>query len=612
MAAALAFRGPDATHITTQPGAGFVFTFLRTGPAPQSPQQPATIDGRVWLIGAVRLDGRDDLRRKLEQHGASLPPAATDEQLLLHAVSQFGVESLPELNGDFSFVLWNPADRRFHGFRDLTGARPFFYANIGGKLCFTNTIQAILANPGVSRTAYDQQFIADFLLGSPHHDQDRTIYTDVRRLPPGQLLEFSSQGLLARRIANFPIEDLLSFHRDEEIVEEFRRLFMQAVSHRLPDANTSILLSGGLDSTSIAAAVVSLRRKASASAPINFYGLCVDFRPLFDDTEGEYASRFAQALGIPLQMVHSGDVLPFAGWDDAVSLLPEPPLDPYSLLYLSYRQRLSCKSRVVLSGDGGDEVLRLQAAPYLRFLARRRGLFFASSTLARWTFSHRMLPPLGFGVRSGLLRAFGHEPPHLAFPPWLAPDFERRQRISDRWLQINAPPPSLHPFNPKAYHALNSGLFGEVQELCDPVCTGVPQETRNPFLDRRLCRFLLRIPIIPWAMHKHLLRVSQNGILPEEIRLRPKAPVSKDPLILHVASRRWDPVPSEAPSAILDNLLDWSQMRESLSRSLDHSLYSHLRPVSLSRWLNAVERPSRIQYSQARTSAYDNRTQSTC
>ena len=90
-------------------------------------------------------------------------------------------------------------------------------------------------------------------------------------------------------------------------------------------------------------------------------------------------------------------------------------------------------------------------------------------------------------------------------------------------------PPSLHPFNPKAYHALNSGLFGEVEELCDPCWTRVPLETRNPFLDRRLCRFLLRIPAIPWAMHKHLLRKSQAGILPEEILLgrkpRPSRPV---------------------------------------------------------------------------------------
>jgi asparagine synthase (glutamine-hydrolysing) len=217
---------------------------LKTGPAPQSPQQPATLDNRLWLIGNVRLDGRDDLRRKLEQHGASLPPTVTDEDLTLHFVSQFGVESLPELDGDFSFVLWNSSDRTLHGFRDLTGARPFFYSFHEGKFSFSNTLQALLADPDVSRDNYNQQFIADFLLRSPHHDPDRRIYTDVRRLAPGHLLQFSPEGFSIRRIANFPVEDLLRFTRDIEVVEEFRRLFTQAVRERLPQSNTAMFLSG--------------------------------------------------------------------------------------------------------------------------------------------------------------------------------------------------------------------------------------------------------------------------------------------------------------------------------------------------------------------------------
>src|SRR5207253_271880 len=258
MAAALTFRGPDATHVTTQPGAGLVFTFLKTGPAPQSSQQPCTLDGRTWLIGDVRLDGRDDLRRKLEQHGARIPPTATDEEVLLHAMSQLGVESLPDLDADLSFVLWNPCEHQLLAFRDLTGARPFFYSLRGGKVYFSNTIQALLVDADLSRKEYDQQFIADFLLGSPHHDQDRTIYPAIKRLPAGRLLQCSPKDFSVHRIANFPIEDLLKFNRDEEVVEEFRRLFTQAVRERLPKSNTSILLSGGLDSTSIAASVVSL------------------------------------------------------------------------------------------------------------------------------------------------------------------------------------------------------------------------------------------------------------------------------------------------------------------------------------------------------------------
>src|SRR5260370_6068818 len=78
MAARLAFRGPDATQIWSRAGAGFCFTLLRTGPAHQSAEQPCTLDGRLWLLGDVRLDGREDLRRQLEQAGESLPSDVTD------------------------------------------------------------------------------------------------------------------------------------------------------------------------------------------------------------------------------------------------------------------------------------------------------------------------------------------------------------------------------------------------------------------------------------------------------------------------------------------------------------------------------------------------------
>src|SRR5271168_3063128 len=77
MAEALAFRGPDATQIWLRPGAGFCFTLLRTGPSPQVGTQPYSLDGRVWLLGDVRLDGREELRRRLEQHGERISADAT-------------------------------------------------------------------------------------------------------------------------------------------------------------------------------------------------------------------------------------------------------------------------------------------------------------------------------------------------------------------------------------------------------------------------------------------------------------------------------------------------------------------------------------------------------
>jgi len=595
MAQAIVFRGPDALQQTQLGDASLAFSFLRTGPVTQESSQPCTVDGGTWFLGDVRCDGRDDLKIRLAQHGVPLPDTASSEQLILHAFLKFGTAVLPELHGDFSFVLWKPSERRLLAFRDLTGARPFFYSYRSGVFCFSNTLQALFCHPSVSRRDYDEQSIGDFLLGLPHHDPQKSIYRDIRRLPPGYLLEFSPEGFSVRRIAHLPVEDLLQLGDEREVIAEFRELFTQAVGDRLPESDTSILLSGGLDSTSIAAAVVSLRKLSDAASSPKLHALCVDFQPLFEDMEGHYASRFAEAFGIPLDLVHSGDCLPFGSWDTLASSLPEPLTDPYSLLYLSYRKKLSRKARVLLSGDGGDEVLRLQAAPYLRYLLRRHGPLAALGPLARWMLSHRALPPLGFGLRSGFLRLFGHKPAELMYPPWFDPGFERSCSLSERWAQMCSPPPAVHPFNPKAYHALNDGLFGDVQEFCDPVWTGVPQETRNPFLDRRLCRFLLRIPVIPWAMNKELIRASQVGVLPEEIRLRLKTPVRQDPLVLHVASGRWNPVPAEAPATLVESAVNWRALVKSLERASGTDLYVHLRPVALSTWLNAVEKDGGIK-----------------
>src|SRR5215470_4086684 len=85
MAERLAFRGPDGTSVETLGAAGFSFTFARTGPAPQSGELPITVDGRHWLLGDVRLDGREELSRRLHTSRESLAASRTDEELALLA-----------------------------------------------------------------------------------------------------------------------------------------------------------------------------------------------------------------------------------------------------------------------------------------------------------------------------------------------------------------------------------------------------------------------------------------------------------------------------------------------------------------------------------------------
>ena len=594
MAEAIAFRGPDAQQQVSRDGASFAFSLLTTGPAPQAAEQPVTLNGETFFLGEARIDGRDELIAKLKQHGTAIPGSPTDEQLVLHFASRFGTESLPELDGDFSFVLWKPREKKLTAFRDLTGARPFFYSSGNGKFFFSNTLQAVLTDSGVAKREFDIQFIGDFLLGGPHQDPERTVYRDVRRLPAGSLLEWSSSGLSIQRIANLPIEDLVIL-RDEEVVEEFRRLISQAVRDRLPDGDASIFLSGGLDSTSIAAEIIRLRGRSSSAGLARLHALCVDFQPLFRDEEGRYASLFADAFGVSLQIVHSGERLPFEDWEKTFGQLPEPLMDPYGPLYISYRRQISQKARVVFSGDGGDEALRLQAAPYLRFLSREHGVWTAAGTLFRWCLANGRLPPLGFGIRSGFLRKFGQTLPELEYPPWIAAEFQREGNLPERWREMQARQASPHPFNAKMYEIMNGPTFAEVQEVCEPTWTMVALETRNPFLDRRLCRFLLRIPLLPWAMNKHLIRTAYAGVLPDEILRRPKTPVLQDPLVLQVQAGNWNPLAIENPSKLLHSLVYWPTLLKSLGEASGTSLYVHLRPVAFSYWLNALEKGSGIE-----------------
>ena len=149
----------------------------------------------------------------------------------------------------------------------MRGPRPFFYSNHNDVLIFSNTIQAVLFSLPRFTRAIDDEFMADFLLGSPYQNPGRTVYREIRRLPPGHLLQFSESGLSVRRIANAPVEDVLILKRDEEYIEEIRWLFAQSVRDQLPPIDTTILLSGGLDSTTLAACTVALRKQAQRVRP---------------------------------------------------------------------------------------------------------------------------------------------------------------------------------------------------------------------------------------------------------------------------------------------------------------------------------------------------------
>jgi asparagine synthase (glutamine-hydrolysing) len=592
MAQTLAFRGPDGTHITTKPGAGFVFTFLRTGPAPQCPSQPCSIDGRVWLLGDVRLDGRDDLRRKLEQYGDEIPAEVTDEELVLRAWQRWREEALPDLLGDYSFALWDAEARQLLCARDLMGARPFFYAQAGSHLYFSNTLNAIRCAPDTS-SVLDDHFIAHFLLQGWCSDLARSAFRDIARLRPGHALQYSTAGLQVRRFVSLPVEEPLLFKGEEEYVEQFRSLLEQATPDRLPRGPAAIFMSGGLDSTSVAAIAVHTAKQNGL--PLNLRAYTVDCEPVLPDEEGRLALLVSEHIGLPTEIQQGTSCRPFQNYDDPRLRTPEPFHEPYRSLYLRQVAQIAKHAPVALNGYGGDGIMSGQSWPYLVHLARKHGLMTIGRVLGRFILTHRKIPPLRGGFRSRIRRAFGFRDPAAGYPPWLEAGFLKRTDVVNRWKQLRSPREKRHPWYPDAVSSINDGLWATVLETEDAGWTQIPLESRAPLLDMRIQRFLVSVPPLPLCVDKELLRRAVRGFLPEQVRLRPKTRFRGDLLTFQIKCNQWQPLPLPEPHDTVLQFVDWTRLKVSIENAHGGSLWRDLRPFSLLYWLQGLEGQHAVQ-----------------
>jgi asparagine synthase (glutamine-hydrolysing) len=464
------------------------------------------------------------------------------------------------------------------------GLRPFFFASSGGWFFFSNTLEVLRLAPGVS-SALDSQFIGDFLLQEWSSDASRTVYKDIHRLPPGHCLKYCGEGLRIRRYTELPIEEPLLLERPEEYIERFQSLLEHAVRDRLPQGPSAVFLSGGLDSTSIAAVATKIARNSGASGFLSAY--TIDSRPLFQDDEGILASRMAQHLGIDIQIVSRASCLPYEGWGEPRLRTPEPIHDPFlALNQLQYRQ-VSSHARVVFAGYGGDDILTGQAWPYLVYLVSQWHFMTITKTFGSYILKHKRIPPLRGGFRTRLRQWMGRTDPSAEFAPWLQPHFVEQYHLRERWHELQRMPKISHPLHPIGYAGLSSDSGSIIFETDDAAWSGVPVESRAPLLDVRMLRFLLRVPPVPWCMEKELLRDAMRGMLPEEIRSRPKTPLPVDPIDYFVKNKRWSPLPLHEPSSEIRAYVDWQKLGATLGTAAGSTLWVGLRPVSLSYWLES-------------------------
>lgn len=579
----LSFRGPDATSVWVRDNVGGSFALMRTGPARQGSQQPVIWQDRFWLWGDLRLDGREELLQHLAESDGAPDMDATSEELLLRAWAKWGQACLLHVIGDFSFALWDAKEQTLWCARDFIGPRPFYYSQVRGVFCFSNTLDILRSVPEVS-SDLDQEFLGDFLAEGWSTEPARTVYRDIRRVAPAHVLKLSAAGVEVRRFRMLPIEEPLRLNQPEEYLEAYRDLLKSAVEDRLPKAATSLYLSGGLDSSSVCAVAAQIAGRRGQKQTLKAFTL--SWETFFEDQESDFAKITAEYIGIVREVLEETELIPFEGLEKGAVRIPEPGHEVFFTRERRQSQKIALHSNVVLAGDGGDDVLTGQGWPYLMHLWRRGDWKAIAQEYGGYLWTHKRIPPLRAGFRGKVRRLLKMEDPFVGFPEWLNPDFAARANLRQRWLESRSRKSmERHPLHPGAYEALHDGGWGEILETEDAGWRGVRLETRAPLLDLRLLIFLLRMPPVPWCVDKELGRQAMRGILPVSVVERPKTPLPKDPVELCAERREWiAKLPRETPEAIRE-FVNWHKWWETFHNSMGSLDWRILRPVSLLYWM---------------------------
>ena len=375
----------------------------------------------------------------------------------------------------------------------------------------------------------------------------------------------------------------LRLRRLDDYVDQFLHLFRAAVRDRMRTSHVGILMSGGLDSTGIAAIATELSRREKA---VNLSAHTLVFDRLIPDQERHFAGLAAAHLGIPIHF-HAGDDYGFfESCRNKNRTSPEPDFitDFGASPVNAEMAGIAAESRVALYGEGPDNALYYEWKPYFKYELGQGHAGRLLKDIATFPLLFRQFPFLKRRRAKQTDPLFKEIDP---LPPWLNADFATKLHLAERYADFNRAGSSkdVHPVRPQAYQSLSIALWQWVLEWHDPGITGLPLEVRHPFLDIRVLRFLLAVPVIPWCRDKYLLRRAFKKYLPPEIVARRKTGLAGFP-----AFERWKEIglPADIPAGSLAGYVDTGSL-ETTAINRQELLGMKLRTSALAFFLQGVD-----------------------
>ncbi len=488
-------------------------------------QQPVHNEDRtIWVVFNGEIYNFKALRACLERQGHRFY-TGTDTEVIVHLYEQYGEACVEKLRGMFAFAVWDAPRKTLLLVRDRLGVKPLFYTVADGRLVFASELKAILQLPEIERKLNWRS--VNHLFSAMCTPEDESIVDGVHKVKPGHLLVASPRhGIRVRQYWDVQFEPDYS-RKEDYFIERLRDLVEESVQLRLvSDVPLGAFLSGGIDSSAVVAEMAKL-----SGGPVKTFSIGFKER---EYNELDYARQVARKFGTDHhELIIDPNVVGIV--DDLSWYLDEPFGDSSAIPTYMVSKLASEHVKVVLSGDGGDELF----AGYDRYLVER-----SERRLARLSPSIRRTAGfIGRRMRDGMkgrnfLRHLALDDPDRYFDANILfreydkaslfqPDAYRRITGNDPWAasKVLLQDGSNHWLSRLQYLDLKSYLPNDILTKVDRMSMAHSIEAREPLLDHRLVEFAATIPPelqIQGNTTKYIFKKAMEGILPDEILQRPK------------------------------------------------------------------------------------------
>jgi len=515
MCASIVHRGPDDGGAFVRGEVGLGMRRLSIIDLHNGHQPLSNEDGSVWVVFNGEIYNFPSLREQLLGRGHKLA-TRTDTEVLVHLYEDYGADFVQHLRGMFAFALWDSRRKQLLLGRDRLGIKPLYYADLGNRLVFASELKAILELSDVAR---DIDAVAvNHLVTSLTTPGDQSIIRGIRKLEPAHVL--SAGPHVATRTSRYwdVVFEPNRKANERDLTSELRERLDESVRiHMLSDVPVGAFLSGGVDSSSVVAHMVRNTGRPVKTFAIGFKEEAFNELP--------FARTVARKFGTDHhELIVEPDITDLV--EDLVWHLDEPFGDPSAIPTYLVSRLAAGHVKVVLSGDGGDELF----AGYDKYRVEQRE--------RRWSRFPRLgrsaLRAIGSRMREGakgrnfvLHHGLAGWDRYFDAGSFFREEARRQLLHHDVFATIdrNRPSEDVHWLSNAQSIDIHNYLPNDILTKVDRMSMAHSLEVRVPLLDHELVEFAATIPPemnLRGDSGKHVFKNAMRGTLPAEIIDRPK------------------------------------------------------------------------------------------